>query len=941
MSRPARVFVACLALLLCLTPVRSVASPAHAQDGGQSITLLPFENELLGIRGLVPAGWEIARSGGLFVSPDRDASLFFQLVEGEPVAITLSQLAFDLGLPEAPGRVGVYQSAAFTWELYRFEATARPGPDAAGPDVIRMDVAVADTSRGAALVAMQTTGPIEALHDDLFLPVVDAFDLRPDGPPGPVTLAPYASSDIGLRTVVPIGWLEVPPGGLFVSEARRADLVFQYAAGVAPDAFLDQLVAQFQLTAAPEPVDEVEAGAFTWTLYAFSGESPSLPGVAIETTVATTGTGPGTGTGAVMVVLQTLPDDHAALTESVLLPALEALEVIAPPVAAVSLEPFSSAELSLEGLAPAGWTEVADGVFARGQSAADLTTLIQQHVPGVPPDQVVAALLPNLGINALPPRVAEVESPAFTWDLYLVGLQVSGLEVAVDIALADTASGPGGATGTLIVILQTAVGEYSALHQGVFLPAVQALSLPETAAAAPGDITLIPYLSEVFQFASVVPEGWAELAPGVYALSTDPPGSTINLVQQATTNRNREEAAATFLANYGLSSLPERVETLQRGRLRWDLYVLDLDTVQARLLVDLALAEYDSVVYVVLMQATGETYPDLHRTVFLPALEALTPLSEVGMPPYADRDSFTEEEVLFSRPEWVITGTLTLPAAVDEPVPGVVLVAGAGDRDGALGPNHMLRDLAWGLAARGVAVLRYDTRPYLYEQAWERLDGRSVDDAITEDALAAVALLGETDGVDPARIFLVGHGLGGLLAPRIGQQNPDIAGLVLMAASARPYGVVLADQVTYLGSLPDFNVQVVDAQLEELGVLAARLTAIHLGEDVSAVFEDPGEASYWASLLAYDPLATALAVDLPILILQGERDYQVTLADFALWGEVLADRAAVTFISYPALAHNFMALGDPARLVTPADYSLPGFVDETVIDDLAAWMAGQ
>lgn len=931
MSRPARLLIACLILLLALP----LAAPVRAQDGGQPLTLLPFENEHLGIRGVVPADWPMARSGGLFVAPARDASLFFQLAEGEPTAITLSQLVFDLGLPDAPARAGIRETAAFTWELYRFEATAQP--DTAGPETIRMDVAVTATPRGAALVAMQTTGDIEALHETLFLPVVDAFDLLADGPPGPVTLAPYVNSDLGLRTVAPIGWEEVAPGGIFISEARSADLVLQAAAGAAPGDLAAELAGQFDLADGLEPVEELRAGGHTWTLYSFAGESPAMAGVAIVTTAGVTDT----GTGAVMVVLQTLPDDHAALTESVLRPALEALAMVRPAAPAIRLAPFASDELGLSGVAPDGWQEVVAGVFARNQSTADLTTLIQQYVPGASPAAVAAALLPNLGISALPDRAAVVESAAFTWELYVIGLEVAGVEVAVDVALAET--GIGEAAGTALVILQMAAGEYGALHEAVFLPAVQALALPEpSGAAAPTveSITLIPYRSEVFQFSSVVPQGWAELAPGIYALSADPPGSFINLVQQAAGDLSREQAAATFLANYGIERLPARVETVESGLLRWDLYVLDLDAPQMRLLVDLAVSTFDGTAYVVLMQATGETYPTLHQDVFLPALNALTPLSEVGMPPYADRDVFFEEEVLFSRPEWVITGTLTRPTDAAGPLPGVVLVAGSGDRDGTLGPNHMLRDLAWGLAARGFVVLRYDTRPYLYESAWERLDRRTIDDAITEDARAAVALLQETADVDPARVFLVGHGLGAMLAPRIAAQAPGAAGVALLAAAARPYGVILAEQAAYLSGLPEFDTQVAGAQLEELGVLAARLTAVHLGEDVSAVFDDPGEASYWASLLAYDPLAAAAALDRPVLVLQGERDYQVTMADFALWEEALAGQAAATLISYPALVHTFMALGDPDRLVTPGDYSQPGFVDAAVIDDLVEWMTG-
>jgi dienelactone hydrolase len=73
-------------------------------------------------------------------------------------------------------------------------------------------------------------------------------------------------------------------------------------------------------------------------------------------------------------------------------------------------------------------------------------------------------------------------------------------------------------------------------------------------------------------------------------------------------------------------------------------------------------------------------------------------------------------------------------------------------------------------------------------------------------------------------------------------------------------------------------------------------------------------------------------VKIPLLVLQGERDYQVTMQEYARWKRALAGSATATFRSYPALNHRFMA-GTGKSL--PVEYLVPSHVAEDVIRDLA------
>jgi fermentation-respiration switch protein FrsA (DUF1100 family) len=305
-------------------------------------------------------------------------------------------------------------------------------------------------------------------------------------------------------------------------------------------------------------------------------------------------------------------------------------------------------------------------------------------------------------------------------------------------------------------------------------------------------------------------------------------------------------------------------------------------------------------------------------------------------PDYVNPDAFTEQDItLNAGTEWELPGTLTLPVG-DGPFPAVVLVHGSGpqDRDETIGPNKPFRDLAWGLASWGIAVLRYDKRTLVYGQVMASQTDLTVQDETIDDALSAVALLRSTDKIDPARVFLVGHSLGGYLAPRIAAQTSDLAGIILLAANARPLEVLIVEQVHYLLSLQDELSDADQAQLKSIEADAEALKSLDASTaPTTTYFGVP--AAYWLDLKQYDPVATAQTLDLPMLFLQGERDYQVTMVDFRLWQDGLTGHEQVTFISYPTLNHLFISGEGPS---TPAEYDQPGHVAEDVIRDITDWI---
>lgn len=154
----------------------------------------------------------------------------------------------------------------------------------------------------------------------------------------------------------------------------------------------------------------------------------------------------------------------------------------------------------------------------------------------------------------------------------------------------------------------------------------------------------------------------------------------------------------------------------------------------------------------------------------------------------------------------------------------------------------------------------------------------------------------------------------------------------MLAAPARPIGEIMEAQLEYLAGLP------LNAAPEAQAQLAAALAQVRLltsGEapDTAVILGAP--ASYFRDLEARDAVAEAVALDVPVLVLQGERDYQVTMDDFAIWREATRDRAGTLLKAFPGLNHLFVTGSGPA---SPTEYAAPGYVAEEVVVTIADWV---
>jgi len=289
--------------------------------------------------------------------------------------------------------------------------------------------------------------------------------------------------------------------------------------------------------------------------------------------------------------------------------------------------------------------------------------------------------------------------------------------------------------------------------------------------------------------------------------------------------------------------------------------------------------------------------------------------------------------------EWALGGTLMLPQGVPAPYPAVVLVQGSGpsDRDETVYANKPFLDIATYLSTHGIAVLRYDKRTYTYQSKLAAdVAGITVEEETIRDAVAAAGLLRADPRIDRNRVYVLGHSEGGMLAPRIDAEGGDFAGLIIMAGSPRTLSDILVDQVTaQVAALSGVAKALGQAQLDALTTALAGLDA--MSDDDAKKVSVAGASGYYFKEMNAHPASTYLtALTKPILILQGDKDVQVSpVKDFGAYQTLLAGRANVTFRLYPGLNHLFIT----STTGTVEDYKTPGHVDDAVLADVTAWIA--
>lgn len=290
-----------------------------------------------------------------------------------------------------------------------------------------------------------------------------------------------------------------------------------------------------------------------------------------------------------------------------------------------------------------------------------------------------------------------------------------------------------------------------------------------------------------------------------------------------------------------------------------------------------------------------------------------------------------------------LNGILSLPEDCSSKVPAVVLVHGSGpaDMDEKVGNNFPFKDLAEGLSDKGIAVLRYDKRTFVYGKEMKNDTGLSVKEETIEDAILAADLLRKDPRIDTNQIFIIGHSLGGMLAPRIDAEGGHFAGIIIMGGSPRKLEEILMDQNNDV--LDSLNMFLKMIAKKQIAALSAKFDKIYKLSDEEAkstvVLGKYSRAFYFKEMGEHPSINYLNVLDKPVLILQGDQDFHVSVdKDFKVYKDLLGEKPNVMFKLYPNLNHLFMPAVYGEILKMKKEYKVAQHVDKNVINDISEWI---
>ena len=294
--------------------------------------------------------------------------------------------------------------------------------------------------------------------------------------------------------------------------------------------------------------------------------------------------------------------------------------------------------------------------------------------------------------------------------------------------------------------------------------------------------------------------------------------------------------------------------------------------------------------------------------------------------------------------EYPLNGILTLPAHTADPVPAVVFVHGSGssNMDEKVGKLTPFKDLAEGLARHGIASVRYDKRSFAHglKMLRDKSLTITVKEETIEDAILATELLRKDARIDAEKIFIVGHSMGGMLAPRIDAEGGNYRGLVLMAGTPRKLEEVMMEQTEEaMSSMGKLVKALAKKQVQKFNTLFNGLYNLS-DEEARKRKVGGGTTLYYFKEMGEHGVPDYLAaLEKPMLIMQGEKDFQVRAdKDFSAYQELLKGKQHVTFKLYENLNHAFVPSVYGRIAKAKQEYGIEQHIGENVIADIANWI---
>ena len=310
---------------------------------------------------------------------------------------------------------------------------------------------------------------------------------------------------------------------------------------------------------------------------------------------------------------------------------------------------------------------------------------------------------------------------------------------------------------------------------------------------------------------------------------------------------------------------------------------------------------------------------------------ASSPDNEEKLPDYVDRSTFKESDITLEASPFKVNGKLTIPNN-KESFPLVIMIAGSGpnDMNETIGPNAPFKDIALGLASKGIASIRFNKTTYQEPQLYLK-EGNNLKNEYFLTAKVAYKFAKNVENAD--KIILLGHSEGGYLIPEIYGLTGDVDGLILLAANARKLAEVVLTQNEYIYKNTN---SITEEQMNGIKEFYDKLinhelpATTSLGNNITA--------EYFYELDEYLPIPLLENVDIPVSISQGTEDFQVSIElDYGLFKKELDEKKNFSFKEYEDLSHIFN-YAEPGKYHSVNDYYKQEFVSEEVIDYLSAWI---
>ena len=295
---------------------------------------------------------------------------------------------------------------------------------------------------------------------------------------------------------------------------------------------------------------------------------------------------------------------------------------------------------------------------------------------------------------------------------------------------------------------------------------------------------------------------------------------------------------------------------------------------------------------------------------------------------------FTEKKVKVG--EYNLTGILTLPKNTKK-APVVIIVSGSGptSANGTFLLNRPYADIAYNLAKQGIATLRYNDR--YYERNDLDATSATIYEEAIDDASAAIKMLSKDSRIDNENIYVVGHSIGGMLAPKIAELNQEVKGIISLAGSPRKFVDSYYEQKCKFIDLDTTLTK--EIKQEKLNTLAKEYEEINnITENSDEIIWDLSK-TYWRSINNLNVKESLDKLTIPMLILQGGKDTQVLPdKDYKGWQEALSGRQNVQFKLYENLNHLFMVSKGYGFGMGEYEYAGVNHVAEEVAIDIAEFI---